>query len=291
MMKYKYILFDLDGTVSESAAGIRRSLEYAIETIGCPMPNLDDYTLYVGPPLIDTFLNLVGLDTETAERGAELYRSYYGEYGKLLNRTYQGIPELLKKLRAENAKLAICSSKYEPFAEEILEILGVRDCFDAVCGSNIDGSRKDKKDLIPYAVKSLGGDLERDRAEAVRRIGVARVPPLLLEPPRRRLGVGLGVHVLRAVVDIAALAVDDIAQNALLREVEHKHFVLTVHAVFEHHARDFGRLARLDVFPALVYLERAWNLHKRDLAVAHRAHARLQVPVPARAVVNDIHVG
>ena len=54
MMKYKYILFDLDGTVSESAAGIRRSLEYAIETIGCPMPNLDDYTLYVGPPLIDT---------------------------------------------------------------------------------------------------------------------------------------------------------------------------------------------------------------------------------------------
>ena len=167
MMKYKYILFDLDGTVSESAAGIRRSLEYAIETIGCPMPNLDDYTLYVGPPLIDTFLNLVGLDPETAERGAELYRSYYGEYGKLLNRTYQGIPELLKKLRAENAKLAICSSKYEPFAEEILEILGVRDCFDAVCGSNIDGSRKDKCDLIPYAVEQLGGDFERDRKKTV----------------------------------------------------------------------------------------------------------------------------
>ena len=166
-MKYKYILFDLDGTVSESAAGIRRSLEYAIETIGCPMPNLDDYTLYVGPPLIDTFLNLVGLDTETAERGAELYRSYYGEYGKRLNRTYQGIPELLKKLRAENAKLAICSSKYEPFAEEILEILGVRDCFDAVCGSNIDGSRKDKKDLIPYAVEKLGGSFEADRNAAV----------------------------------------------------------------------------------------------------------------------------
>ena len=74
---------------------------------------------------------------------------------------------MLKKLRAENAKLALCSSKYEPFAEEILEILGVRDCFDAVCGSNIDGSRKDGRDLIPYAVKSLGGGLERDRAEVV----------------------------------------------------------------------------------------------------------------------------
>ena len=131
------------------------------------MPDLNDCTRYVGPPLIDTFLNLVGLDPETAERGAQLYRDYYNEKGKFLNRAYKGIPELLRRLRAEDAKLAICTSKYEPFAEEILDILGVRDCFDAVCGSNIDGSRKDKKDLIPYAVATLGGDLGRDRAEVV----------------------------------------------------------------------------------------------------------------------------
>ena len=167
MMKYKYLLFDLDGTVSESAEGIRRSLEYAIETLGAPMPDLDDYTRYIGPPLIDTFLNLVGLDPETAEQGAELYRSYYSRHGKYLNRVYAGIPELLRQLRAAGARLAVCTSKYEPFAKEIIGIIGVGDCFDAVCGSNLDGSRKDKKDLIPYAVRTLGGDLERDRSEVV----------------------------------------------------------------------------------------------------------------------------
>ena len=166
-MKYKYLLFDLDGTVSESAEGIRASLEYAISTLGAPMPDLSDYTRYVGPPPIDTFLNLVGLDPETAERGAQLYREYYNEKGKYLNRAYKGIPELLDRLRREDVRMCICSSKYEPFAVEILGILGLGDDFDAVCGSNIDGSRKDKKDLIPYAVACLGGDFERDRERTV----------------------------------------------------------------------------------------------------------------------------
>lgn len=167
MIKYKYLLFDLDGTVSESAEGIRASLEYAINTLGAPMPDLSDYTRYVGPPLIDTFLNLVGLDPETAERGAQLYRDYYNEKGKFLNRVYKGIPELLGRLREEDVKMCICSSKYELFAEEIIGILGLSGDFDAVCGSNIDGSRKDKKDLIPYAVACLGGDFERDRERTV----------------------------------------------------------------------------------------------------------------------------
>ena len=69
MIKYKYVLFDLDGTVSASADGIRMSLEHALDTLGVPKPDLDDYTLYIGPPLIDTFKNLCGLDDETAEKG------------------------------------------------------------------------------------------------------------------------------------------------------------------------------------------------------------------------------
>ena len=109
-MKYKYLLFDLDGTVSESAEGIRVSLEYAINTLGAPMPDLSDYTRYVGPPLIDTFLNLVGLDPGTAERGAQLYRDYYNEKGKYLNRVYKGIPELLGRLREETRFAALTST-------------------------------------------------------------------------------------------------------------------------------------------------------------------------------------
>ena len=166
-MKYKYVLFDLDGTVSRSAEGIRTSLEYAIRRLHVPVPDLDDFTLYIGPPLIDTFKNLVGLDDVRAELGEEFYRSYYNKRGKFLNHAYKGIEEVLRQLRAAGMKLAVCTSKYEPFAEEIIHILDLTDYFDAVCGSNLDGSRKDKWDLIPYAVDSLGGSFDRDRERTV----------------------------------------------------------------------------------------------------------------------------
>ncbi len=167
MSKYKYVLFDLDGTVSQSAEGIRRSLEHAITVMGAPMPDLSDYTLYIGPPLIDTFINLVGLDKEDAERGSQLYRDYYDLHGKKLNTAYDGIEDVLKILRENNMRTAVCTSKYEPFAREIVDILGLTDYFDAVCGSNLDGSRKDKRDLIPYAVGSLGGDFDIDKEQTV----------------------------------------------------------------------------------------------------------------------------
>lgn len=167
MSKYKYYLFDLDGTISESAAGIRESLENAITTMGKPLPNLDDYTLYIGPPLLDTFRNICHFDEEESARGVEIYRHYYNTKGKLVNKLYDGIDRVLSALKSDGARIAVCSSKYEKFAEEITELLGVRDMFDAVCGSALDGTRKDKKDLIPYAVDCLGGSLESDRSSTV----------------------------------------------------------------------------------------------------------------------------
>lgn len=167
MIKYKYALFDLDGTISESALGIRESLEQAIAKLNKPLPDLDDYTLYIGPPLLDTFRNLCHFSEEECVQGVELYRNYYNTKGKFKNQLYDGIKEALAQLKQSGVKLAVCSSKYEQFAEEIVEYLGVREYFDAVCGSTLDGSRKDKKDLIPYAVSSLGGNLETDRAEVV----------------------------------------------------------------------------------------------------------------------------
>lgn len=167
MIKYKYVLFDLDGTISESARGIRKSLEHAITALGKPLPDLDDYTLYIGPPLIDTFRNVCRFSEGDCREGIELYRSFYDEKGKYINNLYDGIKDVLNKLKENGAKIAVCSSKYEKFAEEIVGILGVSDCFDAVCGSTLDGSRKDKKDLIPYAVKSLGGDVNSEKENTV----------------------------------------------------------------------------------------------------------------------------
>ena len=167
MSRYKYVLFDLDGTVGESAPGIRKSLEHAITSLDKPLPNLDDYTLYIGPPLLDTFRNLCRFDEPDCQKGLVLYRDFYNETGKYLNKLYNGVKEVLKSIRQSGAKTAVCTSKYEKFAEEIVEILGVTEYFDAVCGSTFDGSRKDKKDLIPYAVESLGGNIETDRKRTV----------------------------------------------------------------------------------------------------------------------------
>ncbi len=162
-MKYKYILFDLDGTLSQSAEGIRYSLEKTLESLGAPPADLSDYTKYIGPPLLDTLRNLCNIPDELCDRGYELYKNFYAEKGKLMNKPYDGIIPVLKKLRETDAKLAVCTSKLETTAVTVVEELGLSKYFDAVAGSNRDSTRKDKKDLIPYALELLGGN----KADAV----------------------------------------------------------------------------------------------------------------------------
>lgn len=161
-MKYKYILFDLDGTISQSAEGIRYSLEKTLESLGAQSVDLSDYTKYIGPPLLDTLKNLCNIPDELCDEGYELYKNFYAEKGKLLNKPYDGIKDVLRKLREMGAKLAVCTSKLEATAVAVVEELGLSQYFDVVAGSNRDSTRKDKKDLIPYALELLGGD--RDNA-------------------------------------------------------------------------------------------------------------------------------
>lgn len=159
-MKYKYILFDLDGTISQSAEGIRYSLEKVLEHYDIRGVDLSDYTRYIGPPLLDTLKNLCGLPDELCDEGYELYRGFYAREGKLMNKPYSGTKEVLKELRSKGAKLAVCTSKLEPTAVTVIDELGLSDYFDVVAGSNRDSTRKDKKDLIPYALEKLGGNIK-----------------------------------------------------------------------------------------------------------------------------------
>lgn len=160
MMKYKYILFDLDGTIAESAEGIRASLEHMIKEIGVPMVDLSDYTKYIGPPLLDTIKNLCKVPEENWDKAYGLYKDYYAQKGRYTIRPYDGIEKVLSELRNKSVKLAVCTSKLEETAHVVMKELGLFDYFDAVCGSNRESTRKDKKDLIPYTVKTLGGTLE-----------------------------------------------------------------------------------------------------------------------------------
>ncbi len=156
MKHYDHILFDLDGTLIESAESVRVSLAFTMQRLGLPCPDLSDYSKYVGPPLEDTFRGMCAVPEELIGTGMELYRDYYDEVGHESNRVFDGIFDLLAALRQNGAKLAICTSKNEPVAETVAQQLGLRPCFDAVCGSTPDGSRRAKADIIPYALERLG---------------------------------------------------------------------------------------------------------------------------------------
>lgn len=157
--KYDIILFDLDGTLSQSADGIRQTIEYTLKKMNKPVPDLSQYSLYIGPPLRHTFLNLCSLNEDESDIAVEIYRKRYSEVGKNLNRLFDGTDSVLAALKESGAKLAVTSSKYEPFVREIVSALNIEKYFDAVCGSNLDETRKEKEDLIPYSVSCLNGSM------------------------------------------------------------------------------------------------------------------------------------
>ena len=158
MRKYDIALFDLDGTISKSADGIRFCIEKTLDKMGQEHPDLTDYSKYIGPPLLHTFMNLCKLTAEEAQSAVEIYVRFYDEYGLQKNKLYDGIKDVLEKLQKNGVRLAVCSSKHEEIATLVVKLLGVYPYFEQVCGSTVDGSRKEKKDLIPYALQKLGAD-------------------------------------------------------------------------------------------------------------------------------------
>ena len=156
MRSYDIALFDLDGTISASAEGIKYCLMKTLDIMKKPHPDLSDYSKYIGPPLLFTFQKLCGLNPQEAQRAVEIYVKLYDVDGLRQNKLFDGIEEVLAFCKESGIKIAVCSSKHEAIATEVVKLLGVYDYFDSICGSTIDGSRKEKEDLIPYALKKLG---------------------------------------------------------------------------------------------------------------------------------------
>lgn len=155
MSKYDIALFDLDGTISESAQGIKYCIKKTLDIMRKPHPDLSDYSKYIGPPLLFTFQNLCLLTPQEAQQAVEIYVKLYDVDGLKRNRLYDGIKDVLKACVDNGLRIAVCSSKHERIATQVVELLGVADYFDEICGSTVDGSRKEKEDLIPYALERL----------------------------------------------------------------------------------------------------------------------------------------
>ena len=127
---YRYILFDLDGTLTDPGMGITNSVAYALDKFSITVPDRSELYKFIGPPLVDSFMNYYGFSEEDANRAVAYYREYFKPTGIYENEIYDGVPELLEGLKAQGKTVILATSKPEIFAHEILKHFGIFSYFD-----------------------------------------------------------------------------------------------------------------------------------------------------------------
>ncbi|MBQ3192373.1 MAG: HAD family hydrolase [Oscillospiraceae bacterium] len=151
----KTILFDLDGTLTDSGEGIINCVIYALERFGLPIPERESLRYFVGPPLHESFIRQ-GVPAERAEEAVAVYRERYIPIGKFENTPYPGVQELLEALKAEGYTLYVATSKPEQMSIDILEHFDLAKYFDMICGATMDTSRTNKEAVIAYLIRCNG---------------------------------------------------------------------------------------------------------------------------------------
>ena len=154
--KYKYALFDLDGTLTDPGEGITKSVQYALAKFGINVENRQELFCFIGPPLHESFEVYYGFSRPDAMKAVDYYREYYAVKGIFENLVYNGIPETLAKLQESGVRICLATSKPEGYAKQILEHFGLDGYFTAVAGSNIDGTRTKKAEVVERALMLLG---------------------------------------------------------------------------------------------------------------------------------------
>ncbi len=155
-MEREYILFDLDGTLTDPMEGITRSVQHALKYYGIEEPDLKTLCPFIGPPLKDSFMKYYDFPEEKAQEAIGKYREYFAVTGIFENQVYDGIEEMLGKLKAKGKILVVATSKPEEFAVQILEHFHLDGYFDFVCGASMDEKRVKKGEVIAYALETAG---------------------------------------------------------------------------------------------------------------------------------------
>ncbi len=151
----KYVLFDLDGTLTDPKEGITKSVSYALKAYGIDEPDLDKLEPFIGPPLKNSFMEFYGFNETKAEEAVLKYRERFSDVGKFENEIYDGVAVMLKRLKSHGFHLAVASSKPQPFVEEILEHFHIAEYFEVVVGSGLDGSLSTKEEVVHLALNQL----------------------------------------------------------------------------------------------------------------------------------------
>ena len=210
-MKYQWIFFDLDGTLTDPAVGITGGVMYALEQFGIHESSREKLYPFIGPVLTESFRKYYGFTKEQSLLAAGYYREYYGKAGKFENVVYDGIADMLRELRAAGKELFVATLKGEAFAKEILEHFGLAGYFTEIAGQVMDGLETPKSQIIMEILKKRGidhqgravmvGDREQDII-AAREAGILEIGVLYGYGERAELE---SVHAKRMAADVREL--------------------------------------------------------------------------------------
>lgn len=153
MKNYDVILFDLDGTLTDSSPGIINSIIYALNKYNIAVENTSQLRKFLGPPLHESFKDFYGFDENKAMEAVGFYREYFSTKGIFENEVYEGIASLLQSLSERGKRLILATSKPQPFTDKIMEHFDLTQYFECIAGSNMDGTRSKKADVISYALQ------------------------------------------------------------------------------------------------------------------------------------------
>lgn len=211
MKSYQNILFDLDGTLTDSSLGITNSVAYALEKYSIEVQDKAELLKFIGPPLAESFEVYCGFSKDDANRAVAYYREYYRDKGLFENAVYDGIKDLLDDLSTHGKTMLVATSKPEVFARQILEHFQLSDYFSYIAGSLLDGTRVKKSDVIAYALTSAAlddkastimiGDREHDILGA-HRVGIDSIGVLFGYGDRAELETAQATYIAERVSDI-----------------------------------------------------------------------------------------
>ena len=220
-MKIKYVLFDLDGTLTDPAEGITASVNYALKKFG---RDVDDMTLlykYIGPPLVRSFIEFEGMTQEEACEGLKYYRENFIKEGIFQNEIYVGIEELLLKLKDSGYAIILATSKPEELAEQILEHFDIKRYFDFIAGNTLDEKRQTKREVIEHILNHYP-EIKRENAIMVgdRRYDVEGAAQCGIDTIGVLYGYGGAEELSTAGAKLLARSPEDVYTKILMLEKE-----------------------------------------------------------------------
>lgn len=220
---YRVLLFDLDGTLTASGEGITKSVRYALEKMGRKADDLKALEVFVGPPLLEQFMEYCKMTEKEATKAVEYYRERYNVTGLFENRPYDGIGDMLGRLKQRGYLLGVASSKPDGMVKKILEHFNLTDYFDEIVGSDASRLKMSKADVIELTLQGLGYENRRgevlmigDRNQDVNGARIARIPCIGVTygyGSRRELEEAKARWVVESVAELEQCILDCTAEN------------------------------------------------------------------------------